>query len=310
MNRSRQFFIAAFIGAMFLFLAHRPASAMVEFCPAMLNFERVTSGSSLVRQQSSHDTLGTSKLQTSSLYGFTLNAYAARTVTSTTLAFDTSAGWFTVDLPAVTIAPKDRHYNGPLNSFVIHDYVSPVMYVRFPKDVQIAHAWVYSASAANSAPVTCDPPPAASPKQIARMKADYARAAGPKFYSLDPKDEDHLSDPPSASSQTFEALSAKPLETGECAEPFRYAEVDGQAPAQFPTMARDMMSGPALSTVTVAIGGNGDLAGSEMFGTSGYEMLDNAAMTAARASTYNGARAYCQAVPSYYFFKVTFDPNP
>jgi outer membrane biosynthesis protein TonB len=70
--------------------------------------------------------------------------------------------------------------------------------------------------------------------------------------------------------------------------------------------------GPAgrISTaVEVAINGDGALADAWIWGPSGFSAFDDEALRAAKASTYTGAAAYCEPVPGFYFFRVTFDPN-
>lgn len=296
---NKRVMIGAVLGVTFFLFAHRPASAMVEFCPASLQYQAVTSGTPAAQQQSQPD---------AALYGFELKALAARTLSSARLVFDTSGGWYTVDLAGVAMTPKDRHYNGPLQSYVVRDYASPVMYVRFPSAVGVAHAWVYSAAPANGAPVTCDPPPAPSPEQLGRSKAFRRRLrnSGP---ALDPKDDDHLSAAPSSTSRILAAAPTKPLETVDCAEPFRDADVVTQAQARFPDAAKPFVSGPVVSIAALAIDADGSTADSELWASSGFHVLDEEALRVAQQSTYSGARSYCRPVPSHYFFRVTFDPN-
>src|SRR5439155_26707685 len=66
-----------------------------------------------------------------------------------TLAFDTDRGWFTADIPPVMLTEKDRHYDETFGRITLPDWVSSIMYVRFPARVSIAHSWVYSATARN-----------------------------------------------------------------------------------------------------------------------------------------------------------------
>jgi hypothetical protein len=289
--------LGALIGAAVFVLMLRPAQATVEFCPTAMKYERVGPESA--------------KDLPSALYGFELTAFGARTITSARLAFDTSAGWYTVGLPATVITEKDRHYDGSAR-FVRHDYVSPVMYVRFPEELTIAHAWLYSAAAQNDTYgwqgrgiITCDPPPASSPKQLQRLPK---RRIQPPYY-LDPKDEDRLSDAPSATSAVFVPSSTKPLEASNCDEPFRDATVKVQAQPQYPKLMLDFATGQATTSVQVLIGGDGTLADAFVWGTSGLRPFDDAALEAAEKSTYEGALSYCKPVPASYFFRVTFDPN-
>lgn len=97
------------------------AQALTEICPAQLEIAAVPLTDTTTRGPAT-------------MFGFALTAMGARTV-SGKLAFDTSAGWFTADVPPVLLAEKDRHYNEIFGRLTIPDFVSPVMYVRFPKSV-------------------------------------------------------------------------------------------------------------------------------------------------------------------------------
>lgn len=308
----KTFPIAILACAAALVSAHRPAFAMVEFCPASLSYERVGSATTLIRQQSRIDQTGKATNQTSSLYGFELYAMGPRTITQAKLAFDTGGGWYTVDVSAVTLVEKDRHYSAPWVSFVRRDYVSPVYYVRFPQSVSVAHAYVYVASAQNDGPfgwqargvVQCDPYAMASQAQIGKMLS--LRLKSP--YRLDPKDDDDLSAPPSPQSLVISASLSQPLETGSCPDAFKVATVKTQTQPRFP----DTVMRPAnrISTaVEVAIEADGTLADAWVWGPSSFPVFDDEAVRAAKASTYTGSAAYCRPVPGFYFFRVTFDPN-
>lgn len=291
--------LAAVIAAAFFLVLHRPASAMAEFCPAQLNYERVGPDSA--------------KDQPGALFGFNLSALGPRTITSAKLAFDTSAGWYTLDVPAMTLVEKDRHYSAPWVTFIRHDYVSPVLYVRFPQSLSIRHAWVYTAAASNDGAfgwqaqgtVMCDPPAAASPNEVKRLVPGHERHP----YVLDPKDEDGLSNAPSRLSLILAASPSKALESSNCAVPFRYATVKRQVTPEYPDSARGAISGESMTSVEVAIRADGSLADAWVWGPSGFTPLDDASVLAARDSTYEGGRAYCKAVPGGYFFRVMFDPN-
>lgn len=128
-----------FIGAVFLagalLLFGKPASAMTEFCPAELHYAAVGSSSE-----------GSTTPQPASVYGFDLSALGPRIATAT-LAFDTSGGWYTVDVPQTTLVEKDRHYEPFGSRTVLHDWITPIMYVRFPQAVAVNDAWVYAATA-------------------------------------------------------------------------------------------------------------------------------------------------------------------
>ncbi|HLI94764.1 MAG TPA: TonB family protein [Candidatus Baltobacteraceae bacterium] len=289
--------IGVLICAAFFFCAHRPASAALEYCPARLDARAV--GQSVPSKNPA------------ALYGFELTGLAPRTIATATLAFDTSAGWYTVDVPSVALVEKDRHYSAPWVDFIRHDYVSPVMYVRFPQPLTIAHGWVSSAVTGDDGTgwqagqtVTCDPIAMASPDQMKNAQA--AHLTYRRQYTLDPKDGDHLSDSPSANSLVLTPRPAQALESSNCAEPFLAATLQHQEQPQYPHVAVDMATS---TSVEIALDPDGTVRDAWVWAPSGVPQFDQEALRAAKASTYTGARAYCQPVPAEYLFVVTFKPN-
>jgi hypothetical protein len=301
---------AAVIFAALFALSYYHASAMVEYCPAHLSIERVQDRTALARTQSARDDTGTAAVVKSSTFGFTLSALGPRTFTSATLAFDTSAGWYTVALPEVTLIEKDRHYRDTGVGYIRHDWVTRVMYVAFPSAITIAHAWVYEATVHGDplfgwdekGTVLCPPPPGPSSEQQKKNTREVWA-----FNAMDPQDADRLSDPPTERSLVLHASPSRPLESADCADPFREAEVASQARPEFPSiLAAEGWGGVASSNVSVALQPDGSLRDEWIWGPSGMEQFDKSALTAAKRSTYRGARAYCQPVPSIYIFRVTF----
>ncbi|HEY9181341.1 MAG TPA: TonB family protein [Candidatus Baltobacteraceae bacterium] len=287
--------VTAILSATCFFALHGAASAMAEFCPAHLTYEAVAPDSP--------------NPPPAQLYGFDLSALTSRTLTSATLAFDTTAGWYTVAVPSTALSAKVRHYTGNL-SFAERDYVSPKMYVRFPQAVAVSHAWVYSAAATGDGfgweqkgGVICPPPPQASSEQSRHFRNH-------KAMSVDPKDDDRLSDAPEHSSVLLAAQPSKALAHADCAEPFREATVLDQVTPHYPEAMRgDLAVGMTAVGVVVAITADGRVLDAWVRASSGYAAFDNEALSAARRSTYQGGRAYCQAVPGSYMFDVFFNPN-
>lgn len=311
----KRVFTAALIATALLLLSHRPASAMVEFCPAHLQYERVGSGASLILQQSSRDATGTSTAQTSSLYGLELTAFGARTISSATLTFDTSAGWYSVDVPALTLAEKDRHYTGPSSKFTLQDYASPVFYVQFPKAVNVNHGWVSSAATRGDSQfdwdrqgtVQCDPIPRRTRVIAVTTFNGHGSDDGKNsLYQLDAKDQDPLAGPPHGESLVLAARSATPLSDASCNKSFEYAEVSHQGIASYPSSLRGRFG---FTTVDVAIDQDGKLADAWIWGPSGQTAFDAVSLEAAQQSTYSVGRAYCKPAPGYYFFRVEFEPS-
>lgn len=280
--------------AAFFVLDCRPAMAIVEFCPARLTYDHVADTPS------------------PTLFGIELSAYGPRTITSAKLAFDTSAGWFTADVPPTALLKKDRHYTTSSAAFTRHDWITPIMYVRFPTASTIAHAWVYSITVTGDdmfnwpaeGTVICPPPPGPSKQQA------QDESKRPKSRSwLDPKDEDHLDIPPGPNATILKGQTSSSLGDSSCAEPFRDAEVTRQAEPVYPDFMRASYIGQAQNAVEVALSPDGSIRDAWIWGPSGFSMFDDASLRAAKSSRYTGARAYCRPVPSSYLFKVTYDSN-
>ena len=282
--------------ALCIFALPRQAQAMIEFCPAILNRAPV----------GVPDPKG--PLPAVALYGVDLSALGPRSLESATLAFDTTAGWFTVKVPAVAIAEKLRHYTSISASFVRRAWVSPIMYVRFPAALKISHAWVFDAQVKGDGPfgweargeVTCSPPSTAG-----ALAKQNDMGSGPK---LDPKDKDALWLAPGPASIVLDAQSAKALETTSCSDPFRPAVVVYAAQPVYPK-ALEPQDPSGVTLVIVAINPDGSLADAWIWAPSGYEAFDEAALKSAQASKYKNARSYCTNVPGLYLFKAAFGPN-
>ncbi|HEV3154143.1 MAG TPA: hypothetical protein VGZ02_10100 [Candidatus Baltobacteraceae bacterium] len=290
---------AALFGASIFFLCAGAASATTEFCPARV-----------VMHAAGADASATGPADT---YGLELTALGPRQVMAQ-IGFDTDAGWFTVDVPEQTLLRKQRQYNGPSASFMKDEWVSPMFHVRFPRPVNVAGAWVTSATStgdgfgwAQEGIVECLPP--GDVGDVKELKA--SRGPSRSDITVDLKDIDPLWRAPAAGETVLAAKSSAPLASTSCAQPFRPVEIARQQPPDFPDAVREDPNVAPMSTVLVlvAINADGGLSDAWVWGPSGYSLLDNAALTAATHSTYTGAIAYCQQVPAMFQFKVTFMPN-
>jgi TonB family protein len=281
----RRVFIAAVSCAALFACMHRPASAMVEFCPAGFQMEPVPS---------------------TTVFGFEMNALGPRTIADAMLAFDTDAGWYTVRVPSVTLSEKDRHYSSPSATFVKRTWISPAMYLRFPVAVKIANSWVYEAQVRDDGAfgweakgtVQCYPPSSARSAQTPSRFQNRI--------TLDPNDLDRLSGPPPSGATILDAKPSPPLESTNCEEPFRPATAVHLASPSYP-MSMENYRTLGVNAVDVAIDTDGSVADAWIWAPSGYRAFDDAAVEAASHSTYKNARAYCKDVPGIYLFRVTFD---
>jgi len=300
----KRMMIAALLGAVFFLCSHRPAYALSEFCPATLRYEAVG-------PQSAANV-------PAALYGFELSALGPRTIASAALSFDTSGGWYSVKVPSVTLSAKQRRYTGPSSTFIRQDYVSPVLYLQFPKPVSVAHAWVFSTATQGDSQfgwdkdgtVECSPMTQGGHLiSIDRGASTPPAPKPPEMYNLDSKDGDTLRTSPQAGAVVIAASPVQALENRACNLPFKDAMVERPAIPQYPAILRAAGVGETTTTIQVAIAADGTLRDAWVADPSGYPAADAASLASARYSTYEAARAYCRPVPSIYYFFVEFDPN-
>lgn len=286
-------------------LSDARARALTEICPAQLEISAVPAS-------------GQATTEPATLFGFALTAMGPRSV-SGKLAFDTSAGWFTADVPSVVLAEKDRHYTSILGRWNIPSWVSPVMYVQFPKPVTLNHSWLFSAAAKSdgdfgwekSGTFVCPPPP--GPLAIFGRKAisiTTSRLAGAsrtfEMPALDPRDVDALSATPQPGASKLTAKYTTPLETATCAKPFADAVTTMLVSPAYPENLRSSGASRQIG-IGVAIDANGKLADSWIWAPSGLAAFDQAALASAQFQRYTGAVSYCRPVPALYDTWVMFD---
>ncbi len=286
-------------------LAAERAQALTEICPARLEVRAVSATDQTAR--------GPARL-----FGFALTAMGPRTV-SGKLAFDTSAGWFTVDVPPVVLAEKDKHYDAMFGRLTIPGWVSPIMYARFPQAVTIAHSWLYSAIAKGdgdfgwekSGMFIC-PPPAGAQRADGVKTISVVISTLPggtrqfEIPTVDPKEVEPLSTPPLAAVTQFAATATKPLETASCAKPFADALAIILVDPGYPRILQ-ATGASGLIGVGLALNGDGTLADSWVWAPSGLAAFDQAAMSAVQHQKYSGAVSYCHPVPAIYNAFVLFD---
>ena len=94
-----------------------------------------------------------------------------------------------------------------------------------------------------------------------------------------------------------------------CKTPYQDATVVNQAQPEYPDAARDQGLGEVQVAVQVTIGPSGGLIDAKIAQSANNMALDQAALAAARQSTYAPKVVNCQPVTGDYLFRVTFDPN-
>lgn len=94
-----------------------------------------------------------------------------------------------------------------------------------------------------------------------------------------------------------------------CAYPNLDAEVLQQAQPEYPSAARGMDIGEVSVKAKVSLALDGSISAVAITQSSGVMPLDQAALAAARVSSYLPAVKECKRVPGTFEFTVTFDPN-
>lgn len=111
--------------------------------------------------------------------------------------------------------------------------------------------------------------------------------------------------PPAPPAPTAPPGTPKPA----CKTPYQDATVVQQAQPEYPDSAREQGLGEVQVAVRVTIGPSGSLVNAAISQSAGNMALDQAALAAARQSTYAPKIVNCEAVTGDYLFRVTFDPN-
>jgi TonB family protein len=94
-----------------------------------------------------------------------------------------------------------------------------------------------------------------------------------------------------------------------CANPNREASVIDPMVPNYPDSARDLGLGTVSVLVQVTIDAKGRLVDARVYGSSNNAAIDQAALRAARASTYAPRIANCAPVDGTYLFHADFEPN-
>ena len=248
------------------------------------------------------------------VHSLVLSALSSRTV-SGTIVVHTADEWYTLRFTNVTLSRYDEKWQDTYASFSTTEFLSPVLYVRFPKPVSVQSVFVNEASTSGETAfgwdakgnVTCT---GGSDISIIALGAG-AIISGTMEKSKSTSDLQRLNPipssrnaPPDGTPTLTPALTSAPGLT-DCAAPFAEATVTRPYPPSFPAGSRGE-SGE--SYVQVAIGADGKLVDAWIWGPSGDRAFDLATLQSARHSEYAPARAFCQNVPGMYRFRAEFRP--
>jgi hypothetical protein len=269
------------------------ALAVAEFCPATIGVVHAVKDAG------------------GALYSTTLNAEGPRSVTADIEA-QTENGWYAFSVPATAIVQQAVKYKTPQLTFTRNEPSSALFYVRFPDDAgKVLRWWVTDATSSGDTAlgwdargkVNCspyaqaDPSATPSPDWQKRYPAFLAQRVDPPLPDYDrmPSTGDLvLTAAPATRSNLF------------CDKPFANSTVFHAVAPTWPlgyTITEQMET-----LVRVDVAADGSLVDAWVFQPSGLHPFDDAAVEAARRSTYAAGRAFCAPAPGIYIFRALFNP--
>jgi hypothetical protein len=276
-----RFVLAMLVAGGMAGLCGSAARAATEFCPAQL--------------------IGADSKSAASEHYYRLRALGPRVVEGTIVA-DTDRGWFSWDQKAVQLTriTYTRSEPGLEAMFVVAE--SPELGVLFPQSVDVRRAWVAAATTRADAYWDARGKTACGPPDF----TESSSADGSKVTRTPQSDDPTPAPaPPAATARVIPA----PIPLRSCVQPFVAAAVTKSVTPDFPdSVKREGFSAPATSIIFVAVDASGTLADAWVFASSGYPALDDAAIRAARQSTYTAPVSYCHAVSGTYLFRADFMP--
>jgi hypothetical protein len=211
---------------------------------------------------------------------FGLRANSPRTIVAAKIVAETDGGWYTWDVANVSLTLRTNGTAESTRDLAVFD-----------KPVFVRHVWIVEARTSGDTLYGWDAVGEASCGVPSFGHPAYAALTAVEGQNLP-----HLTVSPMA-----------PLYSAECAHPFAEASVTHPVQPRFPlSVPRDLFY---TSQIEVAIGDSDNILDAWVYKTSGYRAVDESALAAARASSYQSAVSYCQKANGYYLFRADFSPN-
>ncbi len=283
----RAFRVALFAAGIFAFVgaAHGRALAIVEYCGASASLTPV----------------GAATGTPATTYAVRLSANSSRTV-SGDISVQTDDGWYEIPFDGVNLTARTRRFEGPSAVFTRTDFESPALFAAFSSPAVVRAAFVSDARVTDEHTLGWDS------QSHACAGSEYdpkhpETTIGKDIVALDP---DAAPTPPPPGTPLLHPVIASAPGPTDCALPF--------APARASEAMRpDLPVGYHIdqvyqSLIEIAVGTKGELDGAWVYAPSGVKAFDDAALRAARLSTYEAPRAFCRDVPGVYIFRAMFHP--
>lgn len=258
---------------LFLGVAICRADAAAEICPAIVDSapQRVAAG----------------------VYEYRLSAMSDRHV-SGIIRLQTAKGWYNAVFSDVKLheKPSQTINDNQVQLLMLNGFVSDPQYVQLPSDDPVSYAYVSQAHTSGETVFGWDKAGVMPCEPIPQAKATAAPATA--------------APPPSPGASIVQARTIDAPFTTTCDEPFAPLKPSVTPQLQLPYAFQNTYTTPPGGTTIVAVAadGKGSIIDAWVWQPSGTPMLDAAAVSEARRSTYSPARAFCRTVSDYYLFRV------
>jgi hypothetical protein len=276
--------------AVALWLSAGRAYAVTEYCPAMLEEMKAFAASPGTEQ--------------SAQYLFELSAFQPRSAAAT-VTVESSEGWYTFYIPRTPLVRRTVVIN-PFGGSITSSgtiYASDQGVVQFPQPVHVVHAWISQAQGFDDGNGWSSR--GVVPCAAGKVLGDPDLNKRALYSSVDPQ----IKAPLVASVVQATPIAAPVL--GECKTSFVATAVERPVNPEFPEPARAGIDGQVATLIYVAVNSDGKLDDAWTFTSTGpgLRLLDDAALAAARRSSYKPAQVLCKNVPGLYIFRAEFSPN-
>lgn len=114
---------------------------------------------------------------------------------------------------------------------------------------------------------------------------------------------------PAGTGQVAHQAAPTPTPKPACAEPYREATMTNGVSPEYPESAKEQGLGPVTVIVKITLSPAASVEGSSVLQSSGNMAIDQAALLAARQSSYAPKLTDCKPVEGTYSFRANFDPG-
>jgi len=114
---------------------------------------------------------------------------------------------------------------------------------------------------------------------------------------------------PAGNGQVAHVAAPTPTPKPACADPYREATMTNGVAPEYPQAAKDQGLGPVVVLVKITLSPSASVENASVLQSSGNMSVDQAALVAARQSSYAPKLSDCKPVEGTYSFRASFDPS-